>query len=866
MLIKFWRWVALIVTAIFIFVLMIGHVSANVNYTNDEKGIYPTQSWQPTGQTNVINHQGGYGSKNDGNTSWNGDSSNVTNSYLKFGTNEKSPDYAIRKYAKETSTPGLYDVYLNVRGSTQQDIKPIDIVLVVDMSGSMEEGTGRAQAVRTGIRDFMSSINQAGLGNYVKVGLVGYSSTGYSTNSVNTGLANVSDNAHQNTINNQLNQKFNGGTYTQDGIRRGAAMLNADNSGNKKMMILLTDGVPTLSQRVAAATTINGTVYATAFSNRMDEPNNTSRLSRRYNVTSQGKRITINDTWPATLGQAKMAKDSGAEIHTLGIQLTGDKNYLTQNEVRSLIAQTASGNNNYQDANSAQDIVNYLKSQSDNIVNNFNNVVNGSISDPLGDQFIYDNASSVDVKSVGSTRIDDGHIPQARINGNQVQVSKITLGDNQEIQVHYRAHINTETANFKTNYWYQLNGKTTFTPKEDDPNDIVQFGVPSVKAPGTTLSIKKQWHTLEDVVIPDKIEFSVNRDNTTSSNGWTNATGELTKSENWQQLKLDHLLVNNEKVLLPKYNNAGQDFNYQVKSETTVPGFITTIDGKDNNYTITNTNLGVTVKKFVEGSQTPLAGANFKLIKYTNNWAGVDASFGAIDFNGTDTTKTLAPGSYELVEDKAPQGYQRNTTPIRFRLTEAGKFYSVDGHEITATSLPSENGLYIAQTKNGIPVLTVAQYDKLKQFDLFVNKVDASSGKKLPNATFKLTGENGLNVTETSDDNGKLSFSNLKPGNYTLEESKAPSGYQLLSEKLSVKIDTQGKVSFSDVNVPNSVTLSQEDNKNNQITVTIKNSEAGVLPKTGGSGIISYILIGVMLLMGAATLGICSIYRTDEEM
>ncbi|WP_186435431.1 hypothetical protein [Weissella cibaria] len=38
---------------------MINHVYAadnsSLNYTNDSKGIYPTASWQPTGQTTVSN-------------------------------------------------------------------------------------------------------------------------------------------------------------------------------------------------------------------------------------------------------------------------------------------------------------------------------------------------------------------------------------------------------------------------------------------------------------------------------------------------------------------------------------------------------------------------------------------------------------------------------------------------------------------------------------------------------------------------------------------------------------------------------------------------------------------------------------------
>lgn len=873
MLIRKIHWVMVLLMGIFAMVFMINHVYAadnsSLNYTNDSNGIYPTASWQPTGQTTVINHQGGFGTQVDGNKSWSGDPSDTKNSYLKFGADQNKPGYAIRKYAKETSTQGLYDVYLNVRGSAQQDIKPVDIVLVVDMSGSMEQGTGRAEAVKQGVKNFMSSISQAGVGNYVNVGLVGYSSPGYRNEKV--GMASLSD-AHQNQINNALSGAFRGGTYTQDGIKRGADMLSSDNSGNRKMMILLTDGVPTFSNKVTSATTIDGTIYATGFSNEMDQPGNTSRFNTKtifgfqyysYPVYSGQNSLTISDTFPATLGQAKIAKDHGAEIHTLGIQLSNDGYYLTAAEVRNRISKTASPGM-YQDANSADDIVTYLKSQSDNIINNFNNVANGSIADPLGQQFIYANPSSVDVTSVGSKSIDNDHLPKAVISGNQLNVSNITLGDNQEIQVHYQVHINTETNDFKPDYWYQMNGNTTFKPKGGE-DTTVQFGIPSARAPSTTLNVKKEWHILGDEKVPDSITYTVSRDSVTDANNWTTATGTLTKADNWQQEKIDHLSVNNQQVALPKFNNAGQNFNYQVKSEVDVPGFVSTIVGQDNTYKITNTNLGVTVKKFAANSQNSLSGANFKLTRYTDKWAAVDTSFTSVDFNGIDTLKSIKPGYYEVIEDKAPQGYGLKTSKIRFQITADGKFLNENNQEITATTTPNNDGFYVYKDKSGVPVLTIVQYDALKLFDLSVVKVDASSGKHLANAEFRLTGDNNVNVTGKSDDDGHLTFTDLKPGQYVLEETKAPSGYHIMAKKLNITIDNQGKVSFSDSTVANEVTLSQGD-KHNQITVTIKNSENGVLPNTGGIGIWPYILTGMIVLLSSLAFGYYGYRHVDGEV
>lgn len=881
-------WVMVLLMGIFAIVFMINHVYAadnsSLNYTNDSKGIYPTASWQPTGQTTVTNYQGGYGKQVDGNKSWSGDPSDTKNSYLKFGADQNKPDYAIRKYARETSTQGLYDVYLNVKGSSQQDIKPVDIVLVVDMSGSMENGNGRAEAVRQGVKDFMSSINQAGLGDYVNVGLVGYSSPGYGTNSTRSDLGRVSNSGHQQYINQQLNQKFDGGTFTQDGIRRGADILSRDQSGNKKMMILLTDGVPTFSYRVLTSTKgADGQIYGTTFHPQdLDKPSNTSLLQNRrnggyygswnqnpyswqqsnlYTYTDESRNV-IDSTWPATLGEANIAKSNGAEIHTLGISITADGR-LSDEVVRNLISQTASSGM-YQNASNSNDILAYLKSQSKDIINNFNNVVNGSIVDPLGQQFIYANPSSVDVTSVGSKSIDNDHLPKAVISGNQLNVSNITLGDNQEIQVHYQVHINTETNDFKPDYWYQMNGNTTFKPKGGE-DTTVQFGIPSARAPSTTLNVKKEWHILGDEKVPDSITYTVSRDSVTDANNWMTATGTLTKADNWQQEKIDHLSVNNQQVALPKFNNAGQNFNYQVKSEVDVPGFVSTIHGQDNTYTITNTNLGVTVKKFAENSQNSLSGTNFKLTQYTDKWASVDTSFTPVDFNGVDTLKSIKPGYYEVIEDKAPQGYDLKTSRVYFQVTDDGKFLNENGQEITATTTPNNDGFYVYKDKSGVPVLTIVQYDALKLFDLSVVKVDASSGKHLANAEFRLTGDNNVNVTGKSDDDGDLTFTDLKPGQYVLEETKAPSGYHIMAKKLNITIDNQGKVSFSDSTVANEVTLSQGD-KHNQITVTIKNSENGVLPKTGGTGIWPYILTGMIVVLSSLVFGYYGYRHVDGEV
>ncbi|HBK7183823.1 TPA: VWA domain-containing protein, partial [Enterococcus faecium] len=446
-------------------------------YTTDAtKGTYPTNSWQPAGQTNVINHQGNK-ERNfatwDGVTSWNGDPSDTTHSYIQYG--EKQTDFAIRKYAKETSKPGLYDVYLNVKGNKQEDIKPVDIVLVVDMSGSMESSQSngwndRAGAARNGVKNFLQTIKDAGIGDYVNVGLVGFSSPGYVTGPngyLTVPIGKASDTSHINAINDALKPKFTGGTYTQIGIEQGQQML-AGSSNENKMMIVLTDGVPTFSKKVTAAQTIDGTTYATEFGNRLDEPSTTSGLPwwDRYTVD----RTLINSTWPATLGAAKIAKDAGLTIHLLGIQLSKDRNFLTEQQVRdraSLIATPGK----YKDAETTDDVSDYLNEQAKNVVKSFNTIVNGSINDSLGDQFSYEGTPTVKSISTGDSAVTN--LPTVNQSNGKVTTTELNLGKDQEIQIHYQVRINTEDKDFTPEKWYPMNGQTTLTPNGDNPDNKV---------------------------------------------------------------------------------------------------------------------------------------------------------------------------------------------------------------------------------------------------------------------------------------------------------------------------------------------------------------------------------------------------------
>ncbi|MCB6617393.1 hypothetical protein, partial [Ruminococcus sp. 210702-SL.1.03] len=73
--------------------------------------------------------------------------------------------------------------------------------------------------------------------------------------------------------------------------------------------------------------------------------------------------------------------------------------------------------------------------QANSVVSSFNTIINGTISDPLGTQFNY-NGTTAELKSVGSSALTS--TPTVQMENNELNVTGINLGKNQEIQIHYQ--------------------------------------------------------------------------------------------------------------------------------------------------------------------------------------------------------------------------------------------------------------------------------------------------------------------------------------------------------------------------------------------------------------------------------------------
>lgn len=89
----------------------------------------------------------------------------------------------------------------------------------------------------------------------------------------------------------------------------------------------------------------------------------------------------------------------------------------------------------------------------------------------------------------------------------------------------------------------------------------------------------------------------------------------------------------------------------------------------------------------------------------------------------------------------------------------------------------------------------------------------------------------------TSDNNGELEFTGIKAGTYKLKETKAPDGYNLLTEEVEVVLKDGSNEADTEVNM--------------EATSEIENSSGTQLPKVGGAGTKLFALIGGLVILYA---------------
>ncbi len=212
------------------------------------------------------------------------------------------------------------------------------------------------------------------------------------------------------------------------------------------------------------------------------------------------------------------------------------------------------------------------------------------------------------------------------------------------------------------------------------------------------------------------------------------------------------------------------------------------------------------VKVDISDKNKKLAGAKFKIEDLNGKIVGELVT----NEEGEVISKDLPIGNYILVEVEAPKGYEL----VKDKITVKIEKDAVVEIKIGNKKLPDPMG-------------------KMK-----LVKVDISDkNKKLAGAKFHIEDAKGKVVGELiTDEKGEMISKDLPIGNYTLVEIEAPKGYELLKDKIAVKIekDTVVEIKIENKKLPDPTgqfEIEKVDDKDSELK--LKGAVFQVLDKEG---------------------------------
>lgn len=239
-----------------------------------------------------------------------------------------------------------------------------------------------------------------------------------------------------------------------------------------------------------------------------------------------------------------------------------------------------------------------------------------------------------------------------------------------------------------------------------------------------------------------------------------------------------------------------------------------------------------------------------------------------VSFNDLKTVPGVSTGQYIIVEYKA----ELNSSAV----------IGLDGNDNTAyleySNKPDQSGSGDAGNTGRTPDDKVIVFT----YELDTTKVDGEDQTKLAGSEFKLhdadnkwvivdgngkvtgwadTQEGGS--TLTSGANGLFKVIGLDDGKYYLTETKAPAGYNLLTEDITVVITaTTSNGQNWTSGIPGSALTTLDvtadgksgagDTNTGIASIKIENEKGSTLPETGGIGNYVFYGVGGVLMMGAA--------------
>lgn len=273
------------------------------------------------------------------------------------------------------------------------------------------------------------------------------------------------------------------------------------------------------------------------------------------------------------------------------------------------------------------------------------------------------------------------------------------------------------------------------------------------------------------------------------------------------------------------------------------------------------------VQKLSETETRPLAEAEFTLTKYTDSTRKtVDTGFGDQGLlkvtsaeDGKISFPNLALGSYQLVESRAPEGYQKLETKMTFDLVEVRD--ETTGYQLVMTNIDND----LRDANNQV-------VNETMKMDLSVTKISGTdTNLKLEGASFKVKSfgdsvQPAYSKEFTSNESGLFTITDLTVGKYQITETKAPDGYQILDQPMIIEVLVNPETGQLEIKlVQGNTAFIELISDTSQSSLLIKNYQEHEFPNTGGLGSAPYILMGILVLLVTAYIYWHQNYLLKEE-
>lgn len=698
------------------------------------------------------------------------------------------------KYIKRNDD-GTYDVTLNASGTIGSDVKKafVDIVLVVDTSGSMEGSnlTNTKNAINA-LVDAFDAKNETVDTKYKLVTFAGSAET------------KTSDWVNGTKLKKEAGKlSADGGTNYDQGLSQAATAINSSNRENaKKIVIFLTDGQPTY--------------YGT---NKSGYGNETSKKTLEAAVTSAGK-ISCERFYAVGIGLPSSVNvythdDTKYWSHRGNCSEKGQK---VKSEYYGIwlydqyywyydIFETISGLNILERVKNAttastKSAINY--SDPSDLTREFTSIAgdiltlacsNVTITDTLS-QYV-DTTANTKIKvniakknATGYTNVS-GVGREFTLTDGSLAASDVYEGTTKIATVSYNKDTKTATLKFEDNYTFQKDYYYYLSITSVVPNQTA-------------------FDEYQKTAYPNKGDKYTDA----SSDGYS-AVETGTSSEN------AGFYSNSAATISYKWKDSNVTENYrkpvvQVEQINVNKNWVGISDPKDT-----------VLVQLIDKSGNPVSGRILELLpgkNYSGSFTVEESdNYGGIRELKLDDTGTINYNGhrYSMI---APDG----TTTISG--TTYTVTYSTSGNRYTITNTKSTQKIKILKTRHAEGTSDI--YLKGAEFTLLDN-----NGNKVTIGT-------NTNGTYISDESGLVLDGDITCGTYTLTEVKAPSGYTKLADPITVTVNDNGITVSENTNV-------KIKKQNNTYIITVANNLLYELPHTGGPGIFLY-MIGGMLLMGGA--------------